>query len=80
MPDSLKNLIADLKQDLSDLHAEYALYKNEISGSTLSDVALKDDNEYLMGENKDLHLKVKEVCLQMANLKTLLSQYESKCK
>jgi hypothetical protein len=65
---------------LSDLHSEYAQYKSEISGSTLSDVALKDDNEYLMGENKDLHLKVKEVCLQMANLKTLLAQYESKAK
>jgi len=31
--------------------------------------ALRDDIEYLTGENKDLRLKVKEVCLQNAELK-----------
>lgn len=29
---------------------------------------MKDDIEYLTGENKELHLKVKEVCLSKANL------------
>ena len=31
--------------------------------------ALRDDIEYLTGENKDLRLKVKEVCLKNAELK-----------
>jgi hypothetical protein len=63
---------------LADLHQEYAIYKSEITGTELNDVALRDDNEYLIGENKDLHLKVKEICLQNANLKALLAHTQTK--
>ena len=34
----------------------------------LKDEEMKDDIEYLTSENKELHLKVKEVCLSRANL------------
>lgn len=34
----------------------------------IKDEEMKDDIEYLTGENKELHLKVKEVCLTKASL------------
>lgn len=38
---------------------------------------LKDDNEFLVGETRDLQIKLKEVCLQNANFKHLLAQLQS---
>ena len=35
---------------------------------------MKDDIEYLTGENKELHLKVKEVCLSKASLQVQLAE------
>ena len=40
-------------------------------------VAIRDDNEYLIGENKDLHMKVKEICLLNANLKIMLQKLQA---
>jgi|LakMenEpi03Aug12_release.lakeMendotaPanAssembly.Ray.scaffolds.fasta_scaffold3996025_1 hypothetical protein len=34
-----------------------------------SEVALMDEIEYLTGENRDLHLKSKQLCIQNAALK-----------
>ena len=36
-------------------------------------MGLLDEIEYLTGENKELHLKVKDICLQNAELKLQLA-------
>ena len=39
---------------------------------------MKDDIEYLTGENKELQLKVKDVCLKNSQLKLKLADLKSK--
>ena len=41
---------------------------------------MKDDIEYLTGENKELHLKVKDVCLLKASLQMELAQARKRIK
>ena len=38
---------------------------------------MKDDIEFLTGENKELWLKVKDVCLKNSKLKLKLEDFES---
>lgn len=55
-----------MKQDLTDLRLEYLQYRtlDKLDFNPAEDNAgLLDEIEYLTGENKDLHLKVKEICL-----------------
>lgn len=69
-------MVSDLKQDLTDLRLEYLQYRtvDKLDFNPGEDTAgLIDEIEYLTGENKDLHLKVKEVCLQNAELKMQLA-------
>ena len=71
-----QQLVADLKQDLTDLRLEYLQYRtlDKLEFNPGEDnVGLLDEIEYLTGENKDLHLKVKEICLQNAELKVQLA-------
>lgn len=42
--------------------------------AALKEEEMKDDLEYLTGENKDLHLKVKEVCISRASLQMELAK------
>jgi len=52
---------SDLCKDLSELHSEFAKLNSENSGkqADLSLVGMKDEVEFLAGENRDLRLKVK---------------------
>ena len=73
---ALQQLVSDLKQDLTDLRLEYLQYRtlDKLDFNPGEDTAgLIDEIEYLTGENKDLHLKVKEICLQNAELKMQLA-------
>ncbi len=73
---ALQQLVSDLKQDLTDLRLEYLQYRtlDKLDFNPGEDTAgLIDEIEYLTGENKDLHLKVKEICLQNAELKIQLA-------
>ena len=40
----------------------------------LKDEEMRDDIEFLTAENKELHLKVKDVCLSNAKLKSMLAE------
>ena len=73
---ALQQLVSDLKQDLTDLRLEYLQYRtlDKLEFTPGEDTAgLIEEIEYLTGENKDLHLKVKEICLQNAELKIQLA-------
>lgn len=71
--EKLKALVTDLRQDRIELQAELEQFREGVSDKTriskLKDEEMKDDIEYLTGENKELHLKVKDVCVTNANLK-----------
>ena len=59
---SLQELVSDLCKDLSELHAEFAKLNSENAGGKQADLSLvgmKDEVEFLAGENRDLRLKVK---------------------
>lgn len=76
--EKLKALITDLRQDRIELQAELEQFRESGKGdvsrlAALKDEEMKDDIEYLTGENKDLHLKVKEVCLSRASLQMQLA-------
>ena len=73
---ALQQLVSDLKQDLTDIRLEYLQYRtlDKLEFNPGEDNAgLMDEIEYLTGENKDLHLKVKEICLQNAELRLQLA-------
>ena len=77
--EKLKALVTDLRQDRIELQAELEQFREGVKSDTsriarLKDEEMKDDIEYLTGENKELHLKVKEVCLAKANLQLQLAQ------
>ena len=71
--EKLKALVTDLRQDRIELQAELEQFREGVKDDTsriahLKDEEMKDDIEYLTGENKELSLKVKEVCLTKAAL------------
>lgn len=71
--EKLKALVTDLRQDRIELQAELEQFREGVKDDTsriahLKDEEMKDDIEYLSGENKELLLKVKEVCLTKAAL------------
>ena len=62
-----------MRQDRIELQAELEQFREGVKDDTsriahLKDEEMKDDIEYLTGENKELSLKVKEVCLTKAAL------------
>jgi hypothetical protein len=67
----LKDLVKDLSVDLLELRQEYVQYIADLRLEHVerSEVALMDEVEYLTGENRDLHLKTKQLCIQNAALK-----------
>ena len=71
--------MTDLRNDRCELQAEIEQFREGVKTDTsriahLKDEEMKDDIEYLTSENKELHLKVKEVCLSRANLQHELAQ------
>ena len=71
--EKLKALVSDLRQDRNELQVELEQFREGIKADTsrlanLKDEEMKDDIEYLTGENKELQLKCKEVCLTKASL------------
>ena len=65
--------MTDLRGDRIELQAELEQFRTGSKTDTsrlavLKDEEMKDDIEYLTGENKELHFKVKEVCLAKAAL------------
>jgi len=71
--EKLKALVTDLRQDRIDIQAEIEQFREGVKNDTsriahLKDEEMKDDIEYLTGENKELMLKVKDVCLTKASL------------
>lgn len=73
---ALQQLVSDLKQDLTDLRLDYLQYRtsDKLEFTPSEDTAgLIEEIEYLTGENKGLHLKVKDICLQNAELKIQLA-------
>ena len=71
--EKLKALVTDLRQDRIELQAELQQFKEGVKNDSsrlihLKDEEMKDDIEYLTCENKELHLKVKDVCLTKASL------------
>ena len=66
-------MITDLRGDRIELQAELEQFRSGAKTDTsrlaaLKDEEMKDDIEYLTGENKELHMKVKDVCHAKANL------------
>jgi len=57
----LKDLVKDLSTDLLELRQEYFQYVADLKLEQVerNEVALMDEVEYLTGENRELHLKVK---------------------
>jgi len=77
--EKLKALVTDLRQDRIELQAELESFREGVKSDTsrlahLKDEEMKDDIEYLTGENKELQLKVKEVCLTKASLQLQLAE------
>lgn len=77
--EKLKALVTDLRQDRIELQAELQQFKEGVKNDSsrlihLKDEEMKDDIEYLTAENKELHLKVKDVCLTKASLSLQLMQ------
>lgn len=75
---NLKALVTDLRQDRIELQAELEQFREGIKSDTsrlahLKDEEMKDDIEYLTGENKELHLKCKDVCFTKASLQLELA-------
>jgi len=71
--EKLKALVTDLRQDRIELQAEIEQFREGVKSDMsrlahLKDEEMKDDIEYLTGENKELYLKVKEVCMTKASL------------
>lgn len=62
---SLQELITELCRDLAELHLEFAKASAEHNGGSkaadLSMVGMKDEVEFLAGENRDLRMKVKQL-------------------
>lgn len=79
----LKALVNDLRQDRVELQSELEKFRSVDGGTSdtsrlhkLKEDEMKDDIEYFTGENKELHFKVKDVCLQNAQLKLKVAQLE----
>jgi len=65
---SLQELLTELCRDLAELHLEFARTNAENGGKQedLSLVVMKDEVDYLTGENRDLRLKVKQLSINNA--------------
>ena len=77
--EKLKMLVTDLRQDRIELQAEIEQFREGVKSETsriahMKDEEMKDDIDYLTGENKELQLKVKEVCLTKASLQLQLAE------
>jgi len=77
----LKALITDLKQDRVERVGELEQFRSGQNDNSrinmLTMEEMKDDIEFLTGENKELWLKVKDVCLSNSKLKLKLADMKS---
>ena len=66
-------MISELCRDLTELHQEFARVGAEHAGGSkaadLSLVGMKDEVEFLAGENRDLRMKVKQLSTSNAQMK-----------
>ena len=69
----LKALVSDLRQDRLEKVGELEQFRSggndQSRFNVLTMEEMKDDIEFLTGENKELWLKVKDVCLKNSQLK-----------
>lgn len=72
--EKMRTLLAELRQDRDDLKNELENYKKKAGVDTKKETMRKaeeyeDDIDWLLEENRELHLKFKEVCIKNCQLR-----------
>ena len=75
----LKSLVTELRQDWLDAQLQLRRFQQGVKGDFTDVVAhdkeeMKENIDYLTGENLELQMKLKQVCLAKAALQQELAQ------